>query len=1148
MGQYHDHIRKELAPLLCHAPRCVLDVGCASGATSAWLKEQYPDLVTYGVELNAQAAALAEKRLNKVFVQPAEQVVQNQLIEAHSVDTVILADVLEHMENPWHLLESLHPVLAPDAQLLISLPNVRNLWLMDALANGSWTYQSEGLLDITHLRFFTLNEARRMLAQTGYEVARVDYVADQRIKMPSPPRYQQQLDGPKLVLKDVDLQEQQELSALQILICAVPKGSQTVLADERAADSSVLAHDVLRKQQIAHEKEYWRWRGGQTVQPYERQWMLAAQASWGERAPHLHLALMLLPGQEAMLKENIASLQAQIYDKWSMTIVAFSAMPDGVVLPRGVNWYEVGDEEDTVEVLNRLPEQTRADWLGLWDAGDMLDPDALFWLARGIVEHPVWRIAYSDEDVLDKALRCSRPHLKPDFNLDLLRSFPYVGGLCLFHRDTFSQLGGFTCDIDGAEEYDLTLRVFEHWNASAIGHVSRVSYHRREGSGHFCGSVDELWEQCRKALQRHLDRSVPGAVAHFAPSAPYLRVVYPLQTLPRVSIIIPTKDRPDLLKRCVGSLLERTEYANYELLIVDNNTQDREALAYMEVLQSDARVRVLRYPLPFNYSAENNLAAREATGDYLLLLNNDTEITDGDWLQAMLRYAVREDVGVVGPLLLLEDGTVQHAGVVMGLGYAPAEHIYIQESRHAQGHFGRQQLTQNYSAVTGACLLVRKQLYDAVGGLDETAFAINFNDVDLCLKIAAQGYRIVWTPDTSLVHIGSQSQSTVFDLAAEARAQRFKNETANMYRKWMPQIVHEAAWNGQFSRSVRMPLLENDVMLTHDPEWRPCKRILAHPGDKAGRGLYRIDIPSKALREAGRAMAWATDRIYGEYEIARLNPDAIILQEQTRAHQIEAIKRYKAYSNARIVFELDDLITELNPRNFPHLHGYDRDKTAKDLEQALRLSDRFVVTTPYLKEAYSHLSSDIRVVPNYLNRKVWGRLKSVRRSASKPRVGWAGGSSHIGDLEMIADVVRILANEVDWVFFGMCPDAIRPYVKEIYWGVPLGEYPMHLANLDLDLALAPLEVHEFNRGKSSLRLLEYGALGYPVICTDLEPYQGDFPVTRVSNSTDEWVAAIREAVSDRDALARNGNELFSYINRHYFVEDHLDVWLSAWTD
>jgi hypothetical protein len=220
---------------------------------------------------------------------------------------------------------------------------------------------------------------------------------------------------------------------------------------------------------------------------------------------------------------------------------------------------------------------------------------------------------------------------------------------------------------------------------------------------------------------------------------------------------------------------------------------------------------------------------------------------------------------------------------------------------------------------------------------------------------------------------------------------------------------------------------------------------------------------------------------------------------------------------------------------------------AQRFGRGVRLADRFIVSTEPLAQAYRDLCDDIRVVKNRLEQPVWGELQSLRRQGRRPRIGWAGGIGHTGDLELVVSVIKELAHEVDWVFFGMCPDAVRPFIAELHYGVPFDQYPAKLASMNLDLALAPLELNAFNEAKSNLRLLEYGVLGWPVICTDIVPYQGDFPVTRLKNRHADWVRAIREHVSDLDELGRRGDCLRDYIRANWMLEDHLDEWVNAWT-
>jgi len=850
-------------------------------------------------------------------------------------------------------------------------------------------------------------------------------------------------------------------------------------------------------------------------------------------------------------------------------VVALFLLPNATLPPQGTldamerQWLKgrilsiasPSDAAHLVENANTALLSSTADWLGLIDAGDQLAPDALFRIAHAVREHPQWQVVYTDEDNLTAVGQHVNPHCKPDFNLDYLRSLPYVGGLLLIRRDLFEALGGFDPQAEGAEDYDLLLRAWEHLQRSgagdaAIGHVPEVLYHRLQGSGHTHKSVPEILEAGQLALQRHFERLGIAAQVHAGPFPPAFRVRWPLPDVPPlVSILIPTRDQLPLLQRAIESVIEKTRYPAYEILIIDNDSQTPEACNYLAAIEAKeaelgGRLRVVRQPGLFNFSAMNNAAAALARGDYLLLLNNDTAALHDDWLDEMMGHAVRPDVGIVGAKLLYPDGKIQHAGVILGMR-GPAEHPFIGRPPEDRGYFGRAQLTQNLSAVTGACLLIRKRVYLQLGGLDEQAFKVSYNDIDLCLKVREAGLRIVFTPFALVMHEGSASQKGKTESKPdEAKLKRFAAEKDAMYARWLPQLAFDPAYNRHLSLASTDFLLEDQPPLSWDPAWRPRPRVLVHPADRDGCGEYRIIAPMRALNRAGRTQGWETMRLYEPAEMERMQPDSLVVQRQMEWPQIEALERHARTSRAFRVFEIDDLITNL-PHKSVHKSSIHKD-IAKRFRKAAGLCNRLVVATEPLAKAYAHFTDEVVVQPNYLEAARWGHLQPVRAERSKPRVGWAGGVGHTGDLELIVDMVRDTAAEVDWVFFGLCPEALKPVVKEFHPGVPLDQYPAKLAALDLDLAVAPLEDNAFNEAKSHLRLLEYGILGYPVICSDLVPYQGDFPVTRVTNRYRDWMRALREAVSDRAALRVQGDALRAKVLANWMMEDHLDTWLKAW--
>lgn len=918
---------------------------------------------------------------------------------------------------------------------------------------------------------------------------------------------------------------------------------QTMIAQAESATAKPAAQTAANAQDL-----YKLWQVSHLPHEREAQW-IAERIVGLESLPVFHLAIIALEGSEDLLAANVQSLAQQYYKFWRMTVVAESAMPEELVGIDVIRWVQLGDESPLAAVNEALM-QTEADWVGMIEAGDMLAPHALFAMADAIDRHPEWSALYSDEDSLDADGNRSNPFFKTDFNLDMLRSAPFaVGGAFMLKRDVYTGLAGFRPETEGVEYYDLVLRTYEASGAKGIGHIADVLYHRFIEGGHARCDREAMLAARRQVLEQHLNRC--GLQADLSdgllPGSYWIRYQY--QERPLVSIIIPTKNQKAFLQRCLDSLTNMTGYPNYEILVVDNGSDEPDAVAYLSQLkQSDpGRTRVLDYPGSFNFSAMNNLAARAAKGEYLLLLNNDTAALHAEWLEEMLGYAQRPDVGVVGARLLFPNGTIQHAGVILGIGQSPSELVFINRASDDPGYFGRTLLPQDFSAVTGACLMVRRSIYDEVGGLDENEFKVSYNDIDLCLKVREKGYLVAWTPYATLLHEGSASQMSGVDKASDAaKVARFRNEQDAFYDKLQANVAFDPAYNRNLSLADRDCRIEVIPELTLDPGLRPRSRILAHPADNQGCGEYRIIAPMRALNGAGRVQGWETPNYLTVPELYRFEPDIIVLQRQVEWDQIQLVERYKRFSKAFRVFELDDLLTNVPVKSARKKVFIEMKDLHKRFRKAVGLCHRFVVSTEYLAEEYREYADEVVTVHNYIERARWGHLESLRRQSDKPRVGWAGGMTHDGDLAIIADVVRDTADEVDWIFFGMCPEALRPYVKEYHGPIPLDQYPAKLASLNLDLAVAPLEDVPFNHGKSHLRLLEYGILGLPVICTDITPYKGAYPVTRVPTRYKDWIEAIRSHVADMDALAQKGDELKRYIEANWVLEDHLDVWLKAW--
>jgi len=434
------------------------------------------------------------------------------------------------------------------------------------------------------------------------------------------------------------------------------------------------------------------------------------------------------------------------------------------------------------------------EYIGLLDHDDELTFDALSEMALAIEAHPEADLLYSDEEKLNDSGERFDPYFKPDFNYELFLAQNMISHFGVYRMSAVRRAGGFREGLEGAQDYDLAFRVLEQSHFRNIHHVPRVLYHWRATAGSTALSLGEKSYATKaglKAVTEHLERIKVKAFVTFAdPRTGHYRVRYDLSDPQvKVSIIIPTRDRLDILRLCIRSIFERTQYRSFEIIIVDNGSVEPETLAFFDALPQD-QVRIIRDDNPFNFSALNNIAAREAKGSYLCLMNNDIEIVSANWIEEMLSFAQRPDVGCVGARLWYPDMTLQHGGIVLGIG-GVAGHAHKKLEKTSTGYFCRAVHHQSYSAVTAACLMVRKAVFDQVGGLDEN-LPVAFNDVDFCLRVREKGYRNVWTPYAEMIHHESASRGS--ERTPQQKA-RFKSEVDYMMGRWGDSLQRDPAYN-----------------------------------------------------------------------------------------------------------------------------------------------------------------------------------------------------------------------------------------------------------------------------------------------------------------------------------------------------------------
>ena len=553
---------------------------------------------------------------------------------------------------------------------------------------------------------------------------------------------------------------------------------------------------------------------------------LEALAQGDPPLPRFSVVMPVYAPNPVWLREAIASVRAQLYgaDHWELCIADDASPSDAV---RSLLASEASRDKrirlvcresngGIAAATNSALELATGDYVVFLDHDDRLAEHALYCMAEEILAHPEAALLYSDEDKLASDGRRFRPHFKSDWSPDLMYCFNLVTHLACYRVELLDELGGMREGYDGSQDYDLALRAYEAVGSQAIRHVPHVLYHWRAALGSTSLGPEQkpaAYEGARRAIRDHLSRcGIEAEVEEGYKS--FHRVRYRLPTpAPTVSIIIPTRDQPRLLGTLMRGLLDGTRYPSFDVLIIDNGSQSEAARACLQRLAKDSRVRVLRCDEPFHFARLNNLAAANTQGELLAFLNDDLEVMSENWLEEMVRHALRPDVGAVGAKLYYPTKQVQHAGVVLGVG-GIAGHAHRGLPRAAPGEFGRAQVTQEVSAVTGACMLTRREVFDALGGFDE-AFAVAYNDIDYCLRAKGRGYRIIFTPEAELGHAESASRGSDY---SETTRPRFESERRKMMERWGPSLRSDPFYN------PNLTLIHEDFSLGFPPRavkaWR----------------------------------------------------------------------------------------------------------------------------------------------------------------------------------------------------------------------------------------------------------------------------------------------------------------------------------------
>lgn len=508
-------------------------------------------------------------------------------------------------------------------------------------------------------------------------------------------------------------------------------------------------------------------------------------------------------------KELVECLINQTYTNWELCLADGSPEQDKSLekiykQDKRIKYKVIGENKGIAGNTNECIKMATGDFIALFDHDDLLPIFSLYEVVKCINENPDVEFIYTDEDkitTLDKPR--FNPHFKPDFSLDFLRANNYICHFSVFKKELMNKLEGERSKYDGAQDFDIILRVVENVkDYKNIIHIPKILYHWRVHPNSTAQAEVQAkpyaFEAGIPAIKDHLERvGLKGTVEHGASLGTY-RIRYKFDGEPKVSIIIPNKDGKEILETCIDSIIKKTTYKNYEIIIVENNSETKEIFEYYKELEKNEKIKIVKYEEKgFNYSKIINFGVKKSDGEFIVQLNNDTEIQTEDWLEDMLGFASREDIGAVGCKLLYPDNTIQHAGIVFGVDRV-ATHLFRGLPKHLHGYFARESTIQDFSAVTAACMMSKRKIYEEVGYMDED-MPVAFNDLDFCLKIRQAGKLIVYDPFVEVTHYESKTrgyEDTPEKVARfEKEIEKFQNKWKEIYEKGDPY------YNKNFSNS-----------------------------------------------------------------------------------------------------------------------------------------------------------------------------------------------------------------------------------------------------------------------------------------------------------------------------------------------------------
>jgi GT2 family glycosyltransferase len=787
------------------------------------------------------------------------------------------------------------------------------------------------------------------------------------------------------------------------------------------------------------------------------------------------------------------------------------------------------------------------DWMLVVQAGVKLAPQALVELAIEAGQHPQSALLYADDDIVSGKDAHAFPNFKPGFNIELIRCTNYIGGNVLFNTNAWRR-AQFPVAEHEIYHYlvEASLHAGSRSGSEGIRHLEGVLFH---GTGQGAAAAENLEFSSADAVLkqgglvrslRPLDR-IGAWLVDYAP-------VIPKNT----TLVVPTGVQTGYMRQMLESLAKHGCDQLAKVVLVCDQSHIEEVDFALEDLEFPAPILRVSYSgSTYNHGLALNTGIAAVQTEYVWVCDDDVEFIQQDALGILLSVAQQEDVACVEPRMLSTDGKdakLVGGPVVLGMRGSAGCYTGEQQLPEEYGYFSRLQLTQDVGAVSGHCFVCKTKDWAKLGGFDTVKFGVKHSVLDFCLRLNRLGKRHVWAPLANVIHLGGktlfkQMQSFEFKLHFVNQEQK---EREQLLLDWGQELAHDVYYNRHLS--LLSPYdVESNIVIDWNPYRHDRPKVLACPL-KSGAGQYRVIEPLEMLQDQGRVqssvimpMANGQTRVLQPLELIRAQPDTLILQHSVDDAQLSLIDQYKqSLPGLHIVQMVDDLLGFV-PKKHPGQRFQSREGHQR-MSEALKKSDAMVVTTLPLLEHYQKYVPNVSIIPNCLSSK-WFALQPVKTKNKRLRVGWIGAGQHQGDLEIINDVVAALSDRVDWVFMGMHTEQAKTHIKEFHPFVSIKDYAEKMASLNLDVAVAPLEDHVFNQCKSNLRLLEYGAMSWPVVCSDVYPYQtNNPPVLRCKPDFHLWMAALERLIDDQDLRLEMGRKLHAWVRQHH----SLDNWGGAW--